>query len=127
MKITKHTTKAILREAFNGVVPDHVINRRKLGFPVPIRHWLKDELHDWAKKIILESNTDDIICKKYVLDLFQKHQLGVADYSRKLWTILVFMIWHKIFVEKQLPDSIEKLGKHVRDDDDIVEEHRSIS
>src|SRR5699024_5618202 len=48
MKIANGTTKQILREASRGIIPDHVLDRKKLGFPVPIRHWLKDELNSWA-------------------------------------------------------------------------------
>ncbi len=51
-KITKETTKYALRRAIEDIVPAHVINRAKLGFPVPIRHWLKDVMYDWACEII---------------------------------------------------------------------------
>jgi asparagine synthetase B (glutamine-hydrolysing) len=50
-KITKETTKYALRQALRQIVPAHVLNRRKLGFPVPIRHWLRDEMYDWARQI----------------------------------------------------------------------------
>ncbi len=51
-KITKETTKYALRRALELIVPAHVINRPKLGFPVPIRHWLKDVMYDWAREIV---------------------------------------------------------------------------
>ncbi|WP_102028490.1 asparagine synthase (glutamine-hydrolyzing) [Salirhabdus sp. Marseille-P4669] len=99
LKIANGTTKSILREAVEGIVPDHVLNRKKLGFPVPIRHWLKNELHDWAKQLIKESETDHLIHKNVVLDLLHAHCEGKGDYSRKIWTVLVFMQWHQIFIE----------------------------
>ena len=46
---TKETTKYALRRAIADIVPAHVLNRAKLGFPVPIRHWLKDVMYDWAR------------------------------------------------------------------------------
>ena len=101
-KITKETTKAILREAFKNDIPEHVVNRRKLGFPVPIRVWLKDELKDWTKYIIETSKTDSLINKKYVLELLEKHCRGEFDYSRKIWAVLIFMIWHSLFIEKRM-------------------------
>lgn len=100
LKTANGTTKYILRKAAEGIVPDHVLNRKKLGFPVPIRHWLKDEMNDWAKKIIRESNTDHLINKNYVLNLLDAHCQGKADNSRKIWTVLMFMVWHQIYVEK---------------------------
>ena len=63
LKLTKETTKYALRRALELIVPAHVINRPKLGFPVPIRHWLKDEMYDWARAIITESQADELIDK----------------------------------------------------------------
>ncbi|WP_100402979.1 asparagine synthase (glutamine-hydrolyzing) [Bacillus sp. FJAT-42315] len=100
LKTANGTTKYILRKAAEGIVPDHVLNRKKLGFPVPIRHWLKDEMYDWAVQIIKTSGTDHLINKQYVLQLLDDHCQGKGDYSRKIWTVLIFMIWHAVFVEK---------------------------
>ncbi|MRG85224.1 asparagine synthase (glutamine-hydrolyzing) [Salinibacillus xinjiangensis] len=106
-KIANGTTKSILREAVKGIVPEHVLNRKKLGFPVPIRHWLKNELNDWAKNLIQESETDHLIHKDVVMGLLDDHCQDKGDYSRKIWTVLMFMLWHQIFVEGKF--SIEEL------------------
>ena len=108
LRIANNTTKYILRKAVEGIVPDHVLHRRKLGFPVPLRFWLKDELYDWAKDQILASQTDKYLDKTYMLKLLDDHRDGKADNSRKLWTVLAFMMWHKIYVENDyLPDAEE--------------------
>ncbi|WP_329767666.1 asparagine synthase (glutamine-hydrolyzing) [Bacillus nitratireducens] len=99
LKIANRTTKAILREAVRGIVPNHVLDRKKLGFPVPIRHWLKDEMYDWALNIIKESKTEHLIDKQYVLNLLGAHCADKGDYSRKIWTVLAFMVWHQIYIE----------------------------
>ncbi|MBS4195102.1 asparagine synthase (glutamine-hydrolyzing) [Lederbergia citri] len=101
LKTAEGTTKYILRKAAEGIVPDHVLNRKKLGFPVPIRHWLKNEMYDWVKNIIKESDTDHIINKQYVLNLLEDHCQGKMDYSRKIWTVVVFMVWHSVYMENQ--------------------------
>lgn len=93
--ITKGTTKYILRKALEGVVPNSVMYNKKLGFPVPIRHWLKNELFDWAKNIIKNSETDHLIHKSYILNLLEKHQKNDSDHSREIWVVLVFMIWYE--------------------------------
>ncbi|MED3562686.1 asparagine synthase (glutamine-hydrolyzing) [Bacillus xiapuensis] len=100
-KTANGTTKYILRKAVEGIVPDHVLHRKKLGFPVPIRHWLKDEMNEWAKSIIHESETDHLINKSYLLKLLDDHCLGKGDYSRKIWTVLMFMIWHQVYIEEK--------------------------
>ena len=105
-KITKETTKFALRRALADIVPAHVLERPKLGFPVPIRHWLKDVMYDWARAIITESQTDHLINRSTALDLLNEHRTGPNDYSRKIWTLLVFMIWHGIFVEERIHPEI---------------------
>ncbi|HEX6923771.1 MAG TPA: asparagine synthase (glutamine-hydrolyzing) [Bacillales bacterium] len=102
-KTSEGTTKYALRKAMEGIVPDSVLYRKKLGFPVPIRHWLKDELYEWARTLIRESDTEIHLNKRKVLELLEDHRKGKGDYSRKIWTVLVFMIWHQVFVEQVHP------------------------
>ncbi|MBT2286062.1 hypothetical protein J7E78_21205 [Paenibacillus polymyxa] len=70
-----------------------------LGFPVPTRIWLKNEWYDWAKNLISTSRVEQWINKIYVLQLLDIHKEGKVDVSRKLWTILVFMMWHQVHIE----------------------------
>ncbi|KGX86760.1 asparagine synthase (glutamine-hydrolyzing) [Pontibacillus litoralis] len=105
LKIADGTTKSILRKAARGIVPDHVLDRKKLGFPVPIRHWLKNELYDWAKQLIQTSETGHLLEKQYIRQLLEDHVQGKGDYSRKIWTVLMFMLWHQIYIEKKYPIS----------------------
>jgi asparagine synthase (glutamine-hydrolysing) len=110
-RVTKETTKYALRRALEQIVPAHVLNRRKLGFPVPTRYWLAEPLHDWARQIITESQTDEWLDKAQVLAMLDAHRANQrsaspVDYSRKLWTLLVFMIWHGIFVEERITPAV---------------------
>lgn len=98
-KIKKGETKLILRDAFKGFLPDEILYRKKLGFPVPIKHWLKDDLYPWARQLIMKSQTDHIIYKAPVLQLLEEHRQSKGDHARKIWTILMFMVWHQIYVE----------------------------
>lgn len=107
-KIAGGTTKYALRKAMEQIVPPHVLHRKKLGFPVPMRHWLAgDELYGWAQDTINESETDDIFNKPQVLEMLKEHRDGVSDHSRRLWTVLAFMVWHGIFVEERIDPQIE--------------------
>ena len=109
LKISHGTTKYALRKAMEQIVPAHVLHRKKLGFPVPMCHWLAgDELYGWAQDTINESQTEDIFNKKEVLEMLKEHRDGVSDHSRRLWTVLSFMIWHGIFVEKRIDPQIEQ-------------------
>lgn len=107
-KVSHGTTKYALRKALEQIVPAHVLHRRKLGFPVPMRHWLAgDELYGWAQDQITASQTEDIFNKSAVLEMLKEHRDGVSDHSRRLWTVLAFMIWHGIFVEDRIHPTIE--------------------
>ncbi len=105
-KLAGGTTKYALRKALAKIVPAHVLNRRKLGFPVPIRPWLRNEMYDWARGIIADSNTEELLDKNFVFALLEEHKIGQLDRSRQLWALLVFMLWHGIFVEHRIKPAI---------------------
>jgi asparagine synthase (glutamine-hydrolysing) len=99
-KITHSTTKYVLREAMKDIVPPEITYRKKLGFPVPIRYWLKKDFYKWAKELICDSRVDHWINKDFVLFMLNEHKEGRIDYSRQLWTVLIFMLWHQIYMER---------------------------
>ncbi|GAS93300.1 asparagine synthetase asnB [Mycolicibacterium canariasense] len=106
-KITRTTTKYALRRALEPIVPAHVLHRAKLGFPVPIRHWLRaGELLDWAYATVAASATGDLIDLGAVRTMLDEHRAGEADHSRRLWTVLIYMLWHAIFVEGSVTPQI---------------------
>lgn len=105
-KLTRETTKYALRRGLEGIVPAHVLNRAKLGFPVPIRLWLRAEMYDWARGIINDSQTGELIDKSAALRMLDEHKESKSDHSRRLWALLVFMLWHGIFVEHRIKPEI---------------------
>lgn len=96
------TTKYALRRACEGIIPPHVLNRPKLGFPVPIRHWLRDEMYAWARDILQNSGAGHLIDLQAVHRMLDAHREGPVDHSRRIWAVLVFLLWHGIFVEKRI-------------------------
>jgi asparagine synthase (glutamine-hydrolysing) len=108
-KITRATTKFALRKALEPIIPAHVLNRPKLGFPVPIRHWLRaGELMDWAYATIAASQAGEHVDLAAVRAMLDEHRTGVSDHSRRLWTVLIFMLWHAIFVEHSVTPQISE-------------------
>ena len=108
-KITRTTTKYALRRALEPIVPAHVLNRAKLGFPVPIRHWLRaGELMDWAYGMIDTSQAGHLVDIAAVRTMLDAHRSGDGDHSRRLWTVLIFMLWHAIFVEQSVVPTISE-------------------
>jgi asparagine synthase (glutamine-hydrolysing) len=108
-KITRTTTKYALRRALEPIVPAHVLHRPKLGFPVPIRHWLQaGELLDWAHDMLATSQAGELIDIPAVRRMLDEHLAGTSDHSRRLWTVLIFMLWHAIFVEHSVVPQISE-------------------
>ena len=98
-KVTKDgQTKVAMRKAALKNMPEKVASRKKLGFPVPTREWLKQEKYYNIVKQEFESET----AKKYfvteeIVKLLDEHIQLKKDNSRKIWTIYVFLIWYKQF------------------------------
>ena len=98
-KVDKNTTKKAFRKVANEVLEDKVSNKKKLGFPVPIRNWIKED--DIYNKIKLRfEQATDFFNSKEIIKLLDDHRLGKYDNSRKIWTIYIFLVWYdKYFVE----------------------------
>jgi asparagine synthase (glutamine-hydrolysing) len=101
-------TKFALRRALEGVVPPAIVNRKKLGFPTPTRVWLKDAMYEWARDILTRSGASDLLNLPYAVKLLDAHKRGDGDHSREVWTVLVFCIWHAIFVERSLDPGVSR-------------------
>jgi asparagine synthase (glutamine-hydrolysing) len=99
-------TKFAMRRALEGVVPPAIVNRKKLGFPTPTRVWLRGEMYEWARDILTRSGAGHLLDLPYAVRLLDEHKEGRADNSRKVWTVLIFCIWHAIFVERSLDPGI---------------------
>ncbi|MGH3737298.1 MAG: asparagine synthase (glutamine-hydrolyzing) [Micromonosporaceae bacterium] len=100
--------KYALRRALDGVVPPQIVNRPKLGFPTPTRVWLKHDMYEWALEILSKSAAGELLDLEYARGLLEAHRRGEADHSRTVWTVLVFCVWHAIFVERSLDPRPEK-------------------
>jgi asparagine synthase (glutamine-hydrolysing) len=101
-------TKYALRRALEAVVPPDIVHRKKLGFPTPTRVWLAGEMYDWAQAILAGSGAGSLLDLGYVSQLLAAHRRGEADHSRKIWTVLVFCVWHAIFVERSLDPGVPR-------------------
>ena len=100
-KIGAGTTKLALRQAMGSVLPQAAAERAKLGFPVPIGHWLKGEMYGWADRLLREAKTDQWIDRDAALSLLERFRAGEPDVSwRHIWVLVVFSLWHQIYVER---------------------------
>jgi asparagine synthase (glutamine-hydrolysing) len=94
------TTKRALRTAMSEVLPKAAAERAKLGFPVPIRHWLKGDAYGFADRLLREAQTDQWVNREEALDLLQAFRAGdPAVNERHIWVLIVFSLWHQIYIE----------------------------
>jgi asparagine synthase (glutamine-hydrolysing) len=94
-KIQGGTTKAILREAFDDLVPDAVKRSPKKGFGVPLDAWFRGELRDQLHDQLLapSAHLRDYLSHDYVRRLVTEHAAGRANHGHRLWTLLTFERW----------------------------------
>jgi asparagine synthase (glutamine-hydrolysing) len=95
-KYRNFTGKRILRDLMRRKLPPSVTERKKKGFGVPIGRWLQRELKPLCEDVLSASNItrSGIFNAAYVEKLKQEHFSGVADHRKKLWSLMVFMLWH---------------------------------
>ncbi|HPZ23391.1 MAG TPA: asparagine synthase (glutamine-hydrolyzing) [Bacilli bacterium] len=97
-KVTKQNTKVVMREAAKKAIPTEVYNKKKLGFPVPVRDWMRDK--DVYEDIKKEFNSD--IANKYfntklLIKLLDEHYNNKHDNYRKVWSVYTFLKWYNVF------------------------------
>ena len=89
-------TKYAFRIAANRVLPQEYAKRKKVGFPVPIHHWIKEEKYYLLIKSYFESEAAGLFFNEKLLKaLLDNHYEGKAKNGRKIWTIYMFLVWYK--------------------------------
>ena len=102
-KVTKENTKYAMRQAAHRYLPDMVAEKKKLGFPVPIRIWLRDEkYYNVVKEAFTSKAAEEFFKTDEIVKLLDEHKNGKNDNSRKIWAIYMFLVWHKKFFEDEL-------------------------
>ena len=97
-RVTKENTKYAMRIAAKKACPEQTANKKKLGFPVPIRLWLKeDKYYNFVKSEFISENAGRFFNTDKLVELLDVHRSGKYDYSRKIWTIFMFLIWYRVY------------------------------
>ncbi len=99
-KINGKNTKYIFRKAANRTLPDEWADRQKMGFPVPIRYWLKEEkYYELVKAMLTSEEAGQFFDTDGLVKLLDEHRDGKANNGRKIWTVYTFLVWyHRFFV-----------------------------
>ena len=100
MKLRGKDTKWILREAMRGILPDEILTRSKMGFPVPIGNWFRNEYKHIIEEYVLSerSLSRGIFNADFVRELVAKHNAG-ENHDERLWSLVNFEIWQRRFFD----------------------------
>jgi asparagine synthase (glutamine-hydrolysing) len=97
LKLKGFTTKYILKKAMMKLLPKEVIYKKKQGFSIPIKNWLRTDM----KPLLLDLLSETRIKKRgyfsweYVNQLVQEHLQSRENHSHRLWALMVFEMWHQ--------------------------------
>ncbi len=100
MKLRGRTTKYVLRKAMEGTLPDEILSRGKMGFPVPVGKWFRGEFRSVVDEYVLSERAlaRGIFDAKQVKQLVERHMQG-ENHDERLWALLNLEIWHRRFID----------------------------
>ena len=98
LRVNRENTKVAMRKAALRRLPTATAQKKKLGFPVPTRVWLREDRYYNIVRQAFESETAaQFFQTKELVALLDEHRAGRRDNNRKIWTIYVFLIWYDIY------------------------------
>lgn len=100
-KVNKENTKVALRDAAKRYIPTEAYSKKKLGFPVPLREWMKDDdIHNEIKRMFNGKIAKKFFNIKQINKLLDEQYKGKKDNYKKVWTIYCYIIWYREYFEK---------------------------
>ena len=102
-KISGWTTKRVLRESMKGLLPESILNRPKMGFPVPFGSWTRGAWNGVARDVLLDRRARErgLVDAAAVDRLLTAHAEGRTDGADRIWSLLNLELWHRTFIDKE--------------------------
>jgi asparagine synthase (glutamine-hydrolysing) len=100
LKIKNGQSKYILKKAFAKLLPKEIVERRKMGFAIPIDKWFRNDLRGLAYDTLLDNNKEieSYLNQKFMRYMIDAHCSSSANYGGKLWMLVNFVLWHEMFI-----------------------------
>lgn len=117
LKVKGMATKRVLREAMKGVLPESILTRPKMGFPVPLERWLRAEFRPMLEDHLLgdRSRARGLFRPEPIARLVSEHMAG-KNHTERLWALLNLEIWQRIFIDGESPQgSLPQLPEFVQE------------
>ena len=109
LKVRGRRLKHIQRRVAEGLIPPSLIRRKKQGFSFPLAAWFKQDLRDTFADLLLEGNlvAAGYFRRQGIADLLTEHVSGRVDHNYRLWLLLNFELWHRMFIQQEPQDLVE--------------------
>jgi asparagine synthase (glutamine-hydrolysing) len=100
-KLSGFTTKRILRESMKGLLPESILNRPKMGFPVPFAGWTRGAWNGVARDVLLDRRSRErgLIDPAAVESLVRDHAAGRTEGGDRIWSLMNLELWHRTFID----------------------------
>jgi asparagine synthase (glutamine-hydrolysing) len=104
LKLRGSTTKYVLRASMSGLLPEQILSRPKMGFPVPIGKWFRGSHRRVIDELVLgaRAKSRGLFEPAFVRRLVDEHQSGRANHDERLWALVNFELWMRQFVDGDL-------------------------
>lgn len=101
LKLRGWTTKYVLRQSMKGILPETILSRPKMGFPVPIGTWFRGAYRHVVEDYVLSDRalSRGVFSPDFVRNLVARHQTGGEDHAERLWALVNFEIWQRQFFD----------------------------
>lgn len=101
-KLKRWEKKHILIKALEGIIPQSILKRRKQGFSIPLSQWLRGPLRELMRATLSETALSDIglFQPSAVLRLVDEHERQVRNHETKLWSLMTFSMWHRLYMRR---------------------------
>jgi asparagine synthase (glutamine-hydrolysing) len=112
LKLHGFTTKVVLRRAMTGILPAEILSRRKMGFPVPVGSWLRGPWRHLLDDVVLSERAlrRGIFDPAAVRQLVAGHTAGAPGHAERVWALLNFEVWQRIFFDGEEPGDVLASG-----------------
>ncbi len=114
MKLRGWTTKYILRQSMKGVLPEQILKRPKMGFPVPVGAWFRGQFRSVIDEYVLgeRATSRGLFDAVTVRRLVAEHEAGAGNHTERLWSLVNVEMWLRLFIDGEqaragLPEILE--------------------
>jgi asparagine synthase (glutamine-hydrolysing) len=104
LKLKGMETKFLLKDTLSDIVPKEILQRKKMGFGVPLDVWFRNDLKEMAYDVLLDQKSIErgYFRKEYVSKMLDEHVSKQYDHSYRIWALLFLELWHKMFIDGTL-------------------------